>query len=276
MERIRKQKMKRGIVLFAFNSTKFNYYKMAEYAGNRIQHFLNLPVTLITNEESLPKYKKYNFDNVITIDPDKNNRRDWGIWINKDRYKVFELSPYDETLLLDVDYMVNSNKLLKIFDFYQDFMCHNKTSFLMQPDLPQEILSAYSHQTLWATVVAFKKTKRTKQIFECLEMIQRNFDHYANIHHFLSATYRNDYGLTLALNIANGHLQQKTDFIPWNLLHVGKKTPIYKNNPDPLDTEFTILCDYWQRNKVRKDYITIKNLDFHVMDKENFMSMIDG
>ena len=104
--------MSKGVILFAFNSPKFNYYDMAVATAKRINHFLNLPVTLVTDETSIPTDPNYVFDKTITVTPDKNNKRDWGIWINKGRYQAYELSPYDETILLDTDYLVNSNKLL--------------------------------------------------------------------------------------------------------------------------------------------------------------------
>jgi hypothetical protein len=276
MENPRKQKMTRGAILFAFNSPKFNYYSMAEFTAKRINHFLNLPVTLVTDENSLPDNPNYNFDNIILVDPDKSNRRDWGMWINKGRYQAYQLSPYDETLLLDVDYVVNSGKLLKAFDICEDFICHDNTEFLMQPKLPQEILSAYSYKTLWATAVIFKKTNKAKQIFECLEMVQKNFDHYANIHSFVSFTFRNDYALTLAVNIVNGHTKDKKDVMPWNLVHIGKNTKVYKNTNDVLDVEYTIMFDHWKNGKIKKEYMLIKDMDFHMMNKENFMEIVNG
>lgn len=247
---------------------------MAKFAAKRINHFLNLPVTLVTDEESFQD--DFTWDKVIKITPDKSNFRDWGQWINKGRYMAYDLSPYDETLLLDVDYVVNSDKLLNVFNFYEDFSCHNKTSFIMHPNAGQEVLSAYSFETLWATVVAFKKTKRVEQIFRSLEMVQKNYIHYANIHSFIAMTYRNDYALTLALKIANGHLDNKSDFIPWNLLHIGKTNPIFKNSEDEFDTEFTVMHENWQRGKVRKEYITLKDMDFHVMGKSDFTKIISN
>lgn len=266
--------MSRGAILFAFNSPKFDYYKMAVATAKRINHFLNMPVTVVTDEKSISN-SNYKFDKTILVEPDKTNSRDWGVWINKGRYQAYELSPYDETLLLDTDYMVNSSKLLDIFDYYDDFCCHDTTSFLMQPNVAQEVLSVYSYKTLWATVVAFKKTNRAKQIFECLEMVQKNFEHYSNLHGFVAGTYRNDYALTLALNIVNGHSRNKQDIIPWNLVHVGKNTQLYKNNNDEFDTEFTVMYDNWQRGKIRKEYVTLKDFDFHVMNKENFLEIIE-
>lgn len=267
--------MNRGAILFAFNSPKFNYFKMAEHTAKRINHFLDLPVTVVTDESSLPEISKYNFDNIILVEPDKSNKINSHIWINKGRYLAYELSPYDETLLLDTDYMVNSNKLSSLFAFDTDFCCHDTTSFAMYPGVAQELLSPNSYKTLWATVIKFRKSNKAKQIFECLEMVQKNFNHYANIHGFISSIYRNDYALTLALRIVNGHSQCSSDVIPWNLLHIGKNTSVYKNNDNPFNTEYTVIFDNWKKNKIRKEYMTIKDMDFHVMNKENFLELIE-
>lgn len=266
--------MSKGVLLFAFNSPKYNYYEMAVATAKRINHFLGLPVTIVTDSESLPVTQTYQFDNVILAPADKSNSRDWGVWINKGRYRAYQFSPYDDTILLDTDYMVNSDKLLKLFDMPTDFCCHDTTSFLMHPEAAQEMLSVYSFNTLWATVVMFRKTSRAKQIFECLEMVQNNFDHYATIHGFVSATFRNDYALTLATRIANGHTNPVEDVIPWNLVHVGKNTTVYKNNDDTFNTEYAVMFDNWTKGKIRKEYTIIKDTDFHMMNKENFMELI--
>jgi hypothetical protein len=266
--------MTRGAILFAFNNQKFDYYKMAVATAKRINHFLNMPVTVVTNDDSITD-TTYKFDHTITVEADKTNYREKQIWINKGRYQAYELSPYDETLLLDTDYMINSTKLLSVFDYYDDFCCHDTTSYLMEPNAAQEVLSSYSFKTLWATAVCFKKTIRTRQIFECLEMVQKNYEHYGNIHNFIGGVFRNDYALTLALRITNGHTSLKRDVIPWNLVHVGNKNiHIYRNNDDEFNTEYTVIYDNWSRNKIRKEYITLKDMDFHVMNKENFMELI--
>ena len=266
--------MSRGVLLFAFNNPKFNYYEMAVATARRANHFLGLPVTIVTDESSVPNDCDYTFDKTILIDPDKNNIRDYNVWINKGRYQAYVLSPYDETILLDTDYMINSDTLLKTFDICDDFCCHDTTSFLMHPGVPQEVLSAYSFKTMWATVVTFRKTERARQIFECLKMIQDNYDHYANIHSFVGGVYRNDYALTLALRIVNGHTDNKQDIIPWNLVHIGKNTSVHRNSDEEFNTEFTVIYDSWKRGKIKKEYITLTNTDFHTMNKANFMELI--
>jgi hypothetical protein len=265
--------MSRGVLLFAFNSPKFNYYEMAVATAKRVNHFLGLPVTIVTDTESSRPCDPV-FDQTLLVPADKSNVRDYNIWINKGRYRAYDLSPYDETILLDTDYMINSDTLLKTFDIYDDFCCHDTTSFLMHPGVPQEVLSTYSFKTLWATVVTFRKTTRVKQIFECLEMIQNNYDHYANIHSFVGGVFRNDYALTLALRIANGHADNKQDIIPWNLVHVGKNTSVHRNSDVEFNTEFTVIYDNWKRGKIKKEYITLVDTDFHTMNKANFMELI--
>ena len=264
--------MNRGAVLFAFNSPSFDYFNVAKIAARRINHFLNLPVTIITDQESY--IKGYKFDKVIFTNPNKNNKRDIGDWYNKGRYKVFELSPYDETLLLDTDYIVNSDKLNMLFDYPTDFCCHKNASILMQPSIPQEYLSEHSFQSLWATVIYFKKTKRTKYIFELVKMIENNYQYYASLHKFVHVPFRNDFALALALRIVNGHIDDIADIIPWNLLHTGRNTKIYKVNDYEFDTEFCIIYDNWQKGKLKKDYIILKDTDFHVIVKDSFSEWI--
>lgn len=288
MERTRTKEVKtRGVVLFAFNSSKYNYADMAVYTAKRVKAFLDLPTTLITDVDT---YKtilddRKVFDGVVEVEPDLSNIKDQTSWINKGRYQAYELSPYDETLVIDVDYLVNSDTLLKTFDLSDTFCCHSNTHMLMHPEAAQEKMG-YTYETLWATVIMFKKSERAKQIFETLEMVQNNYDHYANIHSFIGGVYRNDYGLTLALKIVNGHTDVPSDYIPWNLIHVGKNTSVYPNQVDvkvPCDgdvydfnTEFTVMFDHWKKSKVRKEYMLIKDMDFHVMNKDLFVGIMNG
>jgi hypothetical protein len=266
--------MNKGVILFAFNSPKFNYYDMAVCTAKRINHFLNLPVSIITDITSIPENIDYVFDKTILATADTSNKRDKVAWINKGRYRAFELTPYNETLLIDTDYLVNSNKLLKTFDLPTDFCCHEDTHFLMYHTPEIEMLNPYGFKTLWATVVRFNKTKRAEQIFNSMKMVQQNYEHYANLHGFVSSPYRNDYAITLATRIANGNILPAEDLIPWNLVHIGKNTMIYKNTDDVFNTEYTVMFDNFQRGRNRKEYIVTKDMDFHVMNKENFMELV--
>jgi hypothetical protein len=34
------------------------------------------------------------------------------------------------------------------------------------------------------------------------------------------------------------------------------------------------MYDNWNRGKIRKEYIIVKDMDFHVMNKENFLELV--
>jgi hypothetical protein len=65
---IREKTMTRGVLLFAFNNDKVDYYSMAVATAKRANKFLNLPVTVVTDKTTdLSKYT-YQFDNVIIVE----------------------------------------------------------------------------------------------------------------------------------------------------------------------------------------------------------------
>ena len=92
----------RGVVLFAENTDTINYLAIAHRAERLINHYLDLPVTIIGGESSI-KNKRYNTDS-----------GEFEPWNNSGRHAAYELSPYDQTILLDSDYLIFDRNLLKI------------------------------------------------------------------------------------------------------------------------------------------------------------------
>ena len=82
METIRKATMK-GALLFAFNTDTVDYVKMAVFTAKRINRFLNLPVTIVTDNNTNLSTYDYSFDNVVIADADKTNERNNQQWLNK-------------------------------------------------------------------------------------------------------------------------------------------------------------------------------------------------
>jgi hypothetical protein len=261
----------KGVLLFAFNSPTVNYVDMAIATAKRINHFLNLPVTLVTDNAFDSTYK---FDKVVIAPAETSNTKNNEIWINKGRYRAYDLSPYNETIVLDTDYLVNSDMLLKVFDMYDDFMCPNKTRFILQPDSPQEQISPTGPNTLWATVIAFRKTNKMKQLFECLEMVQKNYFHYIHVYNMQNSMYRNDYGLTIANNIVNGHVEDERNYIPWPLTHVNDSIRVFKNTDNIFNTSYTMIREIDTPQKTRNEYTLVKDTDFHLMNKKMFMEIV--
>lgn len=261
--------MNRGVLLFAFNNDTVNYYDTAVYCAERIKHFLNLPVSLVTDVSSLPSVPDEIFDLVTVVSPQPDNfKGSNSVWINKGRYRAYELTPYNETIVLDTDYIVNSDQLNTIFDIYDDFMCAKYASYMMFNDVPKDVVSKSSFDCAWATVMAFKKSKKAEQIFDCIKMVQENYIHYSNLYAFVPMPYRNDYALAIALHIVNGGIEDTSNYIPWQLVHVNERAKVYKTD---LMNEFVIT-----RQNKRTEYIKVKDFDFHMLDKENFLEIING
>jgi hypothetical protein len=86
--------------------------------------------------------------------------------------------------------------------------------------------------------------------------------------------YRNDFALTIALRTVNGQLEDKNNYIPWSLSHTAKEVTVKPNNSSSLNTSFTLFYDNNQRSKIKKEYIIVNDMDFHMMNKENFMEIV--
>lgn len=259
--------MNRGIILIAHNNEKYDYFRMACHTAGRVQQYLNLPVSIITDKNSITQ-PTYIFDNIIFKNPNKNNIRKKTTWLNKNRYEIYDLSPYDDTLLIDVDYLINSNLLLKAFETDNDFICHKHTYWIFKDNFV-EYLYPSTIPTLWATVLRFKKTLRAKQIFQMMQMVQDNYEHYASIYKFLPFMYRNDYALTIALKTVNGHLENNHDYFQWKLIHIDDTVKINKID----ETAYALTNTDVITNK--SNYIKIKNTDIHIINKQNFLDLIE-
>ena len=61
--------MTKGVLLFALNNSEINYIKLAQDAAIRIQHFLKVPVSLITDADSANTIvNRTLFDNIIIVE----------------------------------------------------------------------------------------------------------------------------------------------------------------------------------------------------------------
>jgi hypothetical protein len=245
---------------------------MGVAVAKRARKYLDLPTTIITDQITLDSNgaKHFKFDHTVVVEPDRNNYIKKATWINKGRFRVHDLTPYDDTIVLDTDYMINSSRLLEVFKQPTDFCCYRSAKYFFSSE-PNEMTGPYSLPTYWATVMRFQKTQRTREIFKMVEMIQNNYPYYAELHGFLPYTYRNDYAITLALHTVNGHIEDPADFIPGELQHINSVI----TRAERVDaTTYNLRHEEMVRGRKKKSIITIKDIDFHMLNKENYMSLI--
>ena len=213
-----------GIVLIAYQSRHIDYVKLATVCAKLIKkHMVNNHITLMTDE----KVDDPVFDNVVLADPNGpiSNRALVGslhndIWINGNRPDVYEVSPYKNTLLLDVDYFVFNNSLDALFGSIDTFCFHDKV-YDCADSKSLERLKTFGHYKMphhWATVLYFTKCKDSEALFTAMKMIRDNWKYYRKffrIHE--SRTYRNDFSLGIAYDMVKGFMRHKSNFIPWHL-----------------------------------------------------------
>ena len=228
----------RGVVLFAFNTDTVDYEIISERAKRLIIHTLNLPVTIITEMTGTQTNTRLGYAHGMQ-------------WFNGDRYRAYELSPYDETLLLDSDYLVLDNALLKILETTADYNIVSNNQNFHQTMTGN--MGEMSLNYVWATAIAFKKTLRSKMLFDLVGRVQNNYGYYCKLYNIRRSNFRNDYAFAIADNIINGYTASPG--IPWTMLTVDKtvKALEIKNNK--------IL--------VREDDVAhvISQQSIHVMDK---------
>lgn len=248
----------RGVVVFAFNTTTTDYVAIADQTARLIEHNLGLPVTLITDSISTPKFY---YDQIICVDNVGNNfinNNSAKQWRNFGRYLAYELSPYDETILLDTDYLVLDNTLLKLFatGFDYKLMHHSHT--------PNgglyEMMGETSLPFVWATIVLFRKTERARLFFNLVGRIQRNYQYYCKLYNVRERNYRNDYAFAIANNIFSGYSLNEHQGIPWAMLTIEKKI------------QRIMLTDSQIRIYHDETATVVPYQNLHVMDKEYLQS----
>jgi hypothetical protein len=276
----------KGVLLFARNNGKLDYVKQAVYLANRIKKYLDLPVSVVTDSPDYLLTVDINkiVDKIITINAEESisNRRYYdgsmysqvASFKNDARSLAYDLTPYDETLVLDTDFIVCNSILKNCFEMSSDFLVYKKSSDIAKVRDESEFIkvSDYSIDFYWATVIFFRKTELNCIFFNLVKHIQDEWTHYRRVYQLESPMFRNDYAFSIAIHIMNGF--QQGDFVtelPGN--------NIYSTDKDLL---MSIVNDQLTFLVEKKDYlgeytlIKTKAQNIHVMNKFSLERVISS
>ena len=168
--------MTKGILLFCFDTEHTQYHKILEKCVALIRKNLKLEITVVTNFETYRNLKPLGFINYKFIDPELGNIKIGKEWKNVDRHLAYELSPYDTTLVMDIDYFCYTDNLLQFMDTTYDFLIPTEAYDLTQRNtFHQRIWSMIP--MVWATVFIFRKTTKAKRIFDMIKYVKKYY-HY--------------------------------------------------------------------------------------------------
>lgn len=278
--------MSKGAILIARNNGQLDYVKQAVFLANRIKKYLEIPVSIITDSPEYVKnsFPEDTFDQIIITDyvNSKNNRAFYdgslsykiASFKNDTRSNVYQMSPYDETLLLDTDYIISNDLFKNCFNSTHDFLIFKESEDVAKIRNENEFkhISDYSIDFYWATVVFFRKTEQNKIFFDLVSHIQTEWKHYSRIYQLSSPLFRNDFAFSIAIHIMNGF--EKGDFaapLPGKHLYTIDKDILYKLQDDKM----TFLVE-------KKDYlgeytaIHTRGQSVHVMNKFSLERIIDN
>lgn len=206
MKNLKQSEKSKGVLLFATNTESVDYESIAQRSAKLIEHYLNLPVTIVSNTTSI-KNQRYSIDS--------NTFEQWN---NSGRANAYWVSPYDQTILVDCDYLILDSNLLKVLETVEDYAIAQHNKFI-GADTPVN-MGKYSLPTLWATVIVFNKTQKSQMLFDLVSRIERNYKYYWKLYNIDANNYRNDYAFTIANNILNGYASTASTFLPWPIYTV--------------------------------------------------------
>ena len=217
--------MDRGILLFGHNNRTIDYGQIALANSCLIKKNMeNNHVTLVTDTGTVDwLYKKHSeefvkskIDNIIVTKRRNTNnvKRYYDTsyskkieqFYNINRHEAYNLSPYKETLLIDVDYLIGNNLLDQCFELNYDLQINDRSKDLLNTRGASEFkrLDDRSINFYWATVVFFRKNDFTQLFFETIKHIYLNWPYYSMLYDFLSPNYRNDHAFSIAVHMLNG------------------------------------------------------------------------
>ena len=267
--------MTKGYLIFAENTEHVDYVSIAEINAALIRRYSDARICLVTNEQVTSKQ----FDDVIVIDPSESNKRSVNVngkrelvpYYNSNRAKVYNISPYDQTIMVDADYFLYSNKLEQCWDSDQSSLLMSKhaTTLLGGSLLPGDVmLEDKTIPMYWATCVYFNRSRYCEQFFSLVEHVAQNYVYYFKLYNVPANYYRNDYAYSIAL-----HMYNDFQILDNNKLPGGPLLTSYFNDQvvNIHKTGMTILSQH------RNTYLPVVTSDtnIHVMNKQSLMQHID-
>ena len=265
---------KTGALLFAFNTGTTDYLKIAEFSARNIKRWLNIPTTVVTDTE----FQSDAFDTIIVENNKSASKRYFDDyksvveWRNAGRHDAYNLTPYEQTLLLDVDYIVASDQLSRVLNSNKDFLCHDSAIEISGTKGKNTTFGSANMPMYWATVVMFRKTEFSKTVFDLMCMIENNFEHYANLFGFSKQPYRNDYALSIALSIASGHVINNKNTISWPMVNIHPEHEVKKIKTDRYEATY-IKTDQRGQKMYRNIF---DSQDMHVMSKLSLENILEA
>jgi hypothetical protein len=269
--------MSQGILLFAHNNEQLNYGYLAVWQATVIKKYLNKPVTLVTDKATIYNlhnkklFNKELFDSIVISDAETDQKRlvgtEWVLFKNIDRCNAYDLSPYDETIVMDTDILLQSDKLNLLWNSNADLLVSKDAYDVFDRTYPEfDYLKEHGIEFYWATEFYFKKCESSKLFFDTCKRIKDNYEWYAILYGMNNSPIRNDHVWSIALHELGGAQHGSwAETIPRILRFSIDKDTILKINDG-----VTIGTSYNGKSHVTQ----LTGQDVHLMNKIQLIEII--
>lgn len=256
--------MTQGILLFAHDNEQIHYSLLAVWQARRIYRWLNKPVSIVTDQQSINNLRAYGFDpdfefdKIILSDVATSQKKNYTgtqlTFKNVDRTDAYDFTPYEETLVIDTDIAIQSDRLNVIWNSSEDYLVCEHCTDVLGRDWPglRYINPPYGIKFYWATLFYFKKNQHSKEFFDTCKHIKENYSKYNAEYKIRDQYLRNDHVWSVAI-----HKLGATS-IPINLWYTIDKDVVKMNN----------------RAVVVEDTIKIEEQDVHIMNKYSLIEHV--
>ncbi len=224
----------RGFLMFAHNNDQIDYLLIALCNAMMIRaNTRHRNVSVVTDEGSLWWLRDQRgdlvdqvFDQIIIVDQpigsgekvfkDTNSTTRTAQWHNGTRINAYEVSPYDETILLDADYLICDDRLDLAWDSPDDVLLNRKAITLIHelPDRREQRVEDFGIPLYWATCVFFRKGEEAKLYFDTVNHVIEYFDYYRQLYRLPGKLFRNDYIFSIATHVMNGFRSENVASFP--------------------------------------------------------------
>jgi hypothetical protein len=235
-------KTSRGILIFAHNNHEIDYLTLAIVNSHLIQKNLGLSrsqITIVTDSHSYDyvlttrnkqfihtaaeivfkeKDREFKQKNIRLYKDTSHTIKKLSFY-NADRCDAYDISPYDETILLDADYLVLSNNLNSCWGHNNELMMNYTYKDVMSDRTFRNLdrVSPLGITMYWATVVYFQKTELTQHFFNVVKHVKENIEYYKSLYRWPGSLYRNDYSFSIAGHTISGFIDRQIPELPVTL-----------------------------------------------------------
>jgi hypothetical protein len=104
-------------------------------------------------------------------------------FINSNRASVWDLTPYDRTLLIDSDFLIMSNRLDEYWEVNSSVMLSSSMQDVRgdRKGILDSWVSEVGIPLYWATTVMFTKNNESKVFFDLVDVIRTNYNYFADL-----------------------------------------------------------------------------------------------